>query len=133
MKRILAFVSVAVAVLAGAGPAHAAMDSNCYLNTPQPTTDGVNVYFTASVSCSTYMDNTAVQAGARILERNAAGYYETRAGWAYAYSGGTTYLPKSRSYNCNGNGTDTYRGTGYGKTSDNGSQTKEGSSRSLTC
>ena len=108
------------------------MDSNCGLFTTTPTTDGSYVYTTSYVQCVTYMDNTAVGVGARIDEKVAT-VWTTRADYAYAWSDGTTYLAKSRQYYCNGHGTDVWRGVGWGQTSDSGTSSAAGSSKSLSC
>jgi hypothetical protein len=128
----LVWSMVAVGIGIGAGPAWAAMDSNCSLSVSTPTSNGVYVYSTTTVTCSTYMDHTAVEARNRIAEQ-VAGAWVYRTDWNTVYSAGTTSLSVTQSYYCNGHGTDNYRGQGYGKTSDGGSTTATGSSRSWTC
>ncbi len=115
-----------------AAPAWATMDSNCGLSVSTPTSDGVYVYSTSTVTCSTYMDYTAVEVRNRIAEQVGSAWLN-RTEWKTLYSGGTTSLAITQSYNCNGHGTDNYRGQGYGKTSDGESTTKNGAARSLTC
>lgn len=124
-------LALAVSVLV-ATPATAAMDSNCGLNVSTPRTDGTYVYSTSTVSCTTYQDYTAVQAGNRIQE-SAAGVWLSRTGWNYTYSAGTTYLTANSVYNCNGHGTDSWRANGMGKTSDGGVTNLNSSQALLTC
>jgi hypothetical protein len=134
-KKLFAGVSAACvlgALLAvPALPAEAAMDNNCGLSITQPVTDATYAYSTSLVSCSTYMDYTAVEVRNTIQEEVA--FVWTSRNTKYNYSSGATSLSVTSKYNCNGHGTDVYRGTGSGKTSDNGSSSSTGSTRSLTC
>lgn len=70
--RRLAVASATALVLAlgvwTAGPATAAMDSNCSLYVSDPTDDDTYVYSTSSVYCVTVYDSTVVQVGNMIQE-----------------------------------------------------------------
>ena len=115
-----------------ASPANAAMDSNCGLAAGTPRTDGVTVYVTATVTCSTYMDHTAVQVGAKVSKQDGL-IWRDKTSYGYRYSSGATSLSVTKSWTCNGSGTDDYRTGAMGKTSDNGETRFYGSEKRLTC
>jgi len=135
--RRLAVASATALVLAlgvwTAGPATAAMDSNCSLYVSDPTDDDTYVYSTSSVYCVTVYDSTVVQVG-NMIQESALGVWQTRAGWVYKYqAAGYTSLSIGQKASCNGHGTDTWRGVGEGRTSDNGETITPGTPRSVTC
>lgn len=130
---LITLLAVPFLVLGGAAvPASAEMHSNCWLTVTTPTTDGTKVYSASTVKCTTYMSTTAVLVAAKIQEQ-VLPVWVGRTGWVTNPSTGATNLSVTQVFNCNGRGTDNWRGQGEGTTKDNGKTARDGASRSLTC
>ena len=107
-----------------------ALDSRCTLDRYVPWTDGVYVKTQTVLTCT-----AAVGEKVGAQNQRLAVVWGSLGSMVYSpASAGSTYLASPvASYNCNGTGTKTYRGTQWARSKDETTLTRHSPSASLTC
>ena len=135
-RPVAAFAALMLAgsgiALANAPTAEAAFTDTCVLHVYDVWTDGVNAFSYSKINCNTmYPSSNATGVGSNPQRYN-WGWYDL-SGENYNWSSGAFTLDVSQSGYCNGTGTSSYRGWGYGVNKKNEDQSKFGSTTSLAC
>lgn len=131
-RAISCLALVALLLVAGATPSHAAWSPLCDVFPAAPTTNGVTVNYSTSVSCSNGAA-LVTAAGAGLDLRNSAGIWGVLTSVVNNYSSGTVSLSKSRTWNCNGTGNRLYKTKGFGRDVSENTRTKWSAERWLNC
>lgn len=133
VQRTTSCVTLAALLLVGgATPSHAAWSPLCDVFPAAPTTNGVTVSYSTSVSCSNGAA-LVTAAGAGLDLRNSAGIWGVLTSVVNNYSSGTASLSKSRTWNCNGTGNRLYKTKGFGRDVSENTRTKWSAERWLNC
>lgn len=132
-RSTAAFVTTVMLILTvmtvSAPAASAALPSGCSIAVTVPSTDGVFVTSSTKITCSA---SYALWARAAVDEKIGAVWNNVQGGWSTEASTSGTTVTAYKSFNCNGHGTDFWRGRGKGGTGTNTTETTSGSV-SLTC
>ncbi len=131
-KEMIVILTALGLVFIGGVPAQAAFGNSCDVVPGLPWTNGTLVYSKTTGSCSTVKPDRLVTVQAQVQEQ-AIGIWTNRGTAKTIYHAGTTYLVAENNFNCNGHGTDNWRGRSFGRTSSEAITTKYSNSRSLTC
>lgn len=132
-KKLLVILTAVSLLFLGGVPAQAVLFGNkCDVVPGSPWTNGTLVYSKATGSCSTITSDRLVTLQASVQEK--VGLVWTNRGTPTTiYHAGTTYLTVQNNFNCNGHGTDNWRGRASARTNTEKVATAFSASKSLTC